>query len=270
MEKEDDKMQPIENKVNKLINKYGRKAFNTVLAEQEIAEKFTDLELEFIASTGVEIINEEGKYIGDLQLIFALQNAFDQKLIATRGLQDITQQQWIINELMAMSSEIEEVRDEVGWKWWKQQPEINWDEVRNEMIDIVHFLTAGMLHSGMQADEALKRYINKNVENYKRQKGTTKDATRSTYKAENFAKDVKDIATAYDQNNGIGNESYAIISFVKTTGVIELSDDTSVGLYQVNQDTIANPNIEVLNLQTGETDLLTVLTSVELRKMLTQ
>lgn len=111
----------------------------------------------------------EGK--DKLDVIFELQNSFDTEIVEKRGLQDITPDQWIQKETLAMLSELAELLDEVNFKWWKNPKEINLDNVKGELIDVLHFFASMCLKVGMNADEVYQRYIEKNKENFKRQYG---------------------------------------------------------------------------------------------------
>jgi dimeric dUTPase (all-alpha-NTP-PPase superfamily) len=39
-----------------------------------------------------------------------------------------------------MDSEIKEIRQLLPWKWWKNEKEIDMEELRKEVIDLWHFL----------------------------------------------------------------------------------------------------------------------------------
>ncbi len=121
-----------------------------------------------------------------LEQIFALQSAFDQELCEARGLGDITREQWIQRETLAMISELAELIDEVNFKWWKNPKPVDEDAVKGELVDILHFLVSMCLKMGMGAEELHARYLAKNRENFQRQQGnTTKDP--AGYKAPNSA-----------------------------------------------------------------------------------
>ncbi|MDR0695939.1 MAG: dUTPase [Christensenellaceae bacterium] len=106
-----------------------------------------------------------------LDLIFELQSRFDSEVVNARSLQDIKTEEWIQKESLAMFSEIAELLSEVNFKWWKNPKEINYDKVKEELIDILHFLTSTCIKVGMDANEVCARYIEKNKENFNRQYG---------------------------------------------------------------------------------------------------
>ncbi len=106
-----------------------------------------------------------------LENIFAYQNKFDTELVKNRGLEDITMDQWIQKETLAMLSELAELIDEVNFKWWKNEKQIDKDKVKGELVDILHFFVSMCLKTGMDADELHQRYLDKNAENFNRQHG---------------------------------------------------------------------------------------------------
>jgi dimeric dUTPase (all-alpha-NTP-PPase superfamily) len=116
-----------------------------------------------------------------LDTIFALQRRFDEDLAARRDLSDITREQWIQKETLAMLSELAELIDEVNFKWWKNPKPVDDDRVKEELVDILHFFVSMCIKMGMDADELCSRYIKKNEENFKRQRGLS---DRKGYAAE--------------------------------------------------------------------------------------
>jgi len=106
-----------------------------------------------------------------LETIFTMQNAFDSELIQKRGLGDITPDQWIQKETLAMVSELAELLDEVNFKWWKNPKEVNEQAVKEELVDILHFFVSMCLKMDMTAEELFQMYLTKNKENFDRQKG---------------------------------------------------------------------------------------------------
>ncbi len=123
-----------------------------------------------------------------LDMMFAMQDKLDSEIITTRGLEGITPDQWIQKETLAMLSEMAELIAEVNFKWWKNPKEINYDNVKDELVDIFHFFMGMCLKVGMDADELLKRYISKNEENFKRQHGLSE---KEGYSLEEFLKNNK-------------------------------------------------------------------------------
>ena len=70
----------------------------------------------------MKFVNENGEDLSGmdkLDKIFYLQEKFDQDVIKNRNLQDITPEQWIQKQTLAMVSELAELIAEVNFKWWK-------------------------------------------------------------------------------------------------------------------------------------------------------
>ncbi len=124
-----------------------------------------------------------------LDVIFGLQKKLDTEIVETRGLTDISKDEWVQKEILAMLSELAELLAEVNFKWWKNPKEINYDNVKDEIVDIVHFIASTSLKVGMDADEMYERYINKNEENFKRQHGVS---LKEGYSIEEFLKGKKE------------------------------------------------------------------------------
>lgn len=108
-----------------------------------------------------------------LDIIFAMQEKFDQDVIKNRNLEDITPEEWIQKQTLAMLSELAELIAEVNFKWWKNPKPVNRDNVKEELVDILHFFVGMCNRSGMDGDELFARYVKKNEENFKRQYGTS-------------------------------------------------------------------------------------------------
>ena len=109
-----------------------------------------------------------------LETIFYMQEKFDSDVIKNRHLEDITPEQWIQKQTLAMVSELAELIDEVNFKWWKNPKEIDYSLVKGELVDILHFFTGMCLRVGMDANELFDRYMAKNKENFDRQYGKSK------------------------------------------------------------------------------------------------
>ncbi len=108
-----------------------------------------------------------------LDTIFYMQEKFDQDVIKNRHLEDVTPEQWIQKQTLAMLSELAELIAEVNFKWWKNAKEINSDNVKEEIVDILHFFVGMCNRSGMNSEELFDRYMKKNEENFRRQYGTS-------------------------------------------------------------------------------------------------
>jgi len=105
-----------------------------------------------------------------LDQIFAMQKSLDEKIANERNL-NFSKEEWIQKEVLAMISELSEVLDEVNFKWWKNKKEINDEQLKEEIVDLLHFLISMSLKAGMSSEEIYSIYMKKNEENVKRQEG---------------------------------------------------------------------------------------------------
>ncbi len=105
-----------------------------------------------------------------LDKIFEMQKALDGYIAENRSL-NFTVDEWVQKKCLAMISEISELLCEVNFKWWKNKKEIDVKAVKEEMVDILHFLVGMCINAGMTADEMFEIYYNKNKENFDRQNG---------------------------------------------------------------------------------------------------
>lgn len=111
---------------------------------------------------------------GRLEQIFFMQKCFDDELCQTRNLGHITREEWIQKETLAMMDELSELINEVNYKWWKNPKPIDEDNVKGELVDILHFFVSMCLKMGMSAEELHALYLQKNQENFDRQHGKSK------------------------------------------------------------------------------------------------
>lgn len=116
---------------------------------------------------------EEFQGLDKLDIIFKMQEKFDQDVIKNRHLENIKPEEWIQKQTLAMISELAELLAEVNFKWWKNPKEINIDNAKEELVDILHFFTGMCNRMGMDSEELYERYLAKNEENFKRQYGTS-------------------------------------------------------------------------------------------------
>ena len=85
-----------------------------------------------------------------LDKIFEMQKLLDDDISARRHLEFSTEE-WMQKEVLAMLSELSEVLDEVNFKWWKNEKPVNTDNVRDEIVDIVHFVVSMALRSASES-----------------------------------------------------------------------------------------------------------------------
>jgi dimeric dUTPase (all-alpha-NTP-PPase superfamily) len=105
-----------------------------------------------------------------LNELFEMQNSLDTYIINQRDIQK-SLDEWIIGLTIAMESEIEEIRKEVNWKWWKNKKEVNKVSLQEEIIDLWHFLLSMSIKAGLTPEDVYRIYVEKNQENFDRQNG---------------------------------------------------------------------------------------------------
>lgn len=104
--------------------------------------------------------------------LFALQSELDNRIISERNI-DKSLDEWVAGITLAMESEIDEIRREVNWKWWKNEKPIDKEALQGELIDMWHFLISLSLKCGLSAEDVYRIYLEKNRENHARQDGTS-------------------------------------------------------------------------------------------------
>lgn len=75
---------------------------------------------------------------------------------------------WLANYSKAMSEEVKELDEELLWKWWSKD-EIDIQNIRVELIDILHFLVSAMICAGLTPDKVFDIYCQKHSVNLNRQ-----------------------------------------------------------------------------------------------------
>ncbi len=104
-----------------------------------------------------------------IKKVFEMQNKLNQR--SNDDWPPVTEEQrqeWMFKYLTALDQEKAELIDSLPWKWWKKQ-DANWDNVKIELVDILHFFVSMCMIAGMDADELLELYFKKNELNFKRQ-----------------------------------------------------------------------------------------------------
>jgi dimeric dUTPase (all-alpha-NTP-PPase superfamily) len=76
--------------------------------------------------------------------------------------------QWLTNYSKAMREEINELDADLLWKWWSKD-EIDLQNIRVELIDILHFLVSAMICAGLTPDKVFDVYKQKHSVNLNRQ-----------------------------------------------------------------------------------------------------
>jgi len=86
--------------------------------------------------------------------------------------------EWLMNYSKAMKEELIELDEELLWKWWSKD-EIDMQNIRIELIDILHFLVSAMMCAGLSAEKVFDIYQQKHAVNLKRQDSNYKKATKT-------------------------------------------------------------------------------------------
>ena len=121
--------------------------------------------------------------IDKLTQMYGMQKALDERIIAERGIEK-DMSEWVVGLTIAMESEIDEIRREVNWKWWKNPKEIDKAALQGEVIDMWHFLLSLSRAVGLEPADIHRLYIEKNAENHDRQAGLSTKEGYSVGKTE--------------------------------------------------------------------------------------
>jgi dimeric dUTPase (all-alpha-NTP-PPase superfamily) len=76
--------------------------------------------------------------------------------------------QWLSRYTTAIEEELIELKQDLLWKWWSKD-QINLQNIRVELVDILHFLVSAMLAAGLTADKLHDIYRQKHAANLARQ-----------------------------------------------------------------------------------------------------
>ena len=93
-------------------------------------------------------------------------------------------EQWVKNYTLAIWQECAELFDSTNWKWWRTKVDL-FDEqnVKVELIDILHFWMSACQVLGLEPEDILRMYKQKNEVNFRRQESgyITKDENDSRH-----------------------------------------------------------------------------------------
>lgn len=99
---------------------------------------------------------------------------------------------WFLNFELAMRQEMAEAIDSLNWKWWKKDEE-DWDNIKIELVDILHFWVSMCTVSGLDAKEVLDLYAKKNKLNHNRQKKGYKEGTYKKIDADGVEDNIREV-----------------------------------------------------------------------------
>jgi len=85
---------------------------------------------------------------------------------------------WLTRYATAMKEELKELDEDLLWKWWSRD-EIDLQNIRVELIDILHFLVSAMICAGLTVDKVFDVYAQKHSVNLKRQDDGYSRATKT-------------------------------------------------------------------------------------------
>ena len=90
--------------------------------------------------------------------------------------------QCFLNFELALRQESSEAIDSLNWKWWKKDEE-DWDNVKVELVDMLHFWVSMCTVAGLSAKEVFELYRKKNKLNHDRQEKGYKEGTYDKYES---------------------------------------------------------------------------------------
>ncbi|MCA9091176.1 MAG: dUTPase [Planctomycetaceae bacterium] len=93
------------------------------------------------------------------------------------GVNDLPNQ-WLQRYAEAMCSELNELQSDLLWKWWSKD-RIDLQNIRVELIDILHFLISAMISAGLTPERVFEIYQQKHAVNFNRQNSGYSQATKT-------------------------------------------------------------------------------------------
>jgi dimeric dUTPase (all-alpha-NTP-PPase superfamily) len=85
---------------------------------------------------------------------------------------------WLSRYSRAMREELQELDEDLLWKWWSRD-EVDLQNIRVELIDILHFLVSAMICAGLSPERVFDIYTQKHAVNLRRQDSGYSRATKS-------------------------------------------------------------------------------------------
>jgi dimeric dUTPase (all-alpha-NTP-PPase superfamily) len=107
----------------------------------------------------------------DLHEAFVAQYVLQRQSYNTdpRNLSDQERAEWIRWNVLALTDELHEALNEVGWKPWATSRHLNRDAYKGELVDAFHFFINLCLVAEISADEIIESYFRKRERNAARQ-----------------------------------------------------------------------------------------------------
>ena len=108
--------------------------------------------------------NELKDHAGMILSMDTIFNAVNNNQLKANDLPNI----WLSRYAKAMAEEQDEFSEELLWKWWSRDG-IDIQNIRVELIDILHFLVSAMMCAGLTPERVFDIYEQKHKVNIKRQ-----------------------------------------------------------------------------------------------------
>lgn len=134
---------------------------------EEIFEKQSALNDEIFAKQ--DIRDRDGRVL----TMAAIRAGLEAGALGPNGLPNL----WLRNYLTALKSEAVEIEEELLWKWWSKD-QLDLQNIRVEIVDLMHFLTSMALVAGLSAEEFHRLYTKKHSVNRQRQDQGYSKATK--------------------------------------------------------------------------------------------
>jgi dimeric dUTPase (all-alpha-NTP-PPase superfamily) len=101
---------------------------------------------------------------GQVLTMAAIQQALAREDLGPNGLPNL----WLRNYLTALKHEAVELDEELLWKWWSKD-KLDLQNIRVEIVDLMHFLTSLALVAGLTPEDFHRLYTKKHEVNQQRQ-----------------------------------------------------------------------------------------------------
>jgi dimeric dUTPase (all-alpha-NTP-PPase superfamily) len=82
---------------------------------------------------------------------------------------DFSEKEWIDKLTTAMIEEAMEIKAHSNWKWWKTPKDYSKEDLKEELVDLLHFWVSLCLKLGITPEEIYEKYLEKNRKNKERQ-----------------------------------------------------------------------------------------------------
>ena len=106
-----------------------------------------------------------------------MQSIIDQMALERHSVNDLPNE-WLARYAKAMNEEVKELMSDLLWKWWSKD-KIDVQNIRVELVDILHFLVSAMLCAGLTPDKLYDVYRQKHAVNIARQDSNYSQGTKT-------------------------------------------------------------------------------------------